>query len=473
MRRSSRSPPRRSRSPTRRGSSNAPRHSSPSRGRDGRDYKTAYLALKASNDIQQKKRARKAEKGASTQAMGRGIRMVAALFGEVATIIQEAEAYQLAPLDDVDFDESTKDLSEEQKSYLQENTRERNLAAYAQIKRIVPNIQQKLLMYENEDCVDELVEFYASLQKGANDSRSDDFSRVSAALGNWINQERDRPDLAVFDHTPPIIDQDGKTIKQYAPLLSDDRETRGVQNDYCLGLLAPIEHDVADEEIRIALRGNSTTIKLNESFYARLFYSGFQGDPEDVDNGFLKSRYLVKGYKSIFTGPASAKEHAENPPEKRPRTSGKAIRKPPCEILHMKGQVTGRSIGYVCVIEHQGLTTARQWTPEYYGISYPQMYNFIVDYFEAPLPGTPERAHADALLKWWNQQIFPNHASSASTNSTAVNSMAKLRAQRLARAEAEAAAVAAEAEAEAAAAAQAEAAAAAAAGDGVAAGDEA
>ncbi|KAJ7744281.1 hypothetical protein DFH07DRAFT_963819 [Mycena maculata] len=366
--------------------------------------------------------------------MGRGIRMVAALFGEVATIIQEAEAYQLAPLDDVEFDESMEDLSEEQKSYLNEKREgERNLAAYAQIKRIVPNIQQKLLMYEKDDRVDELVGFYASLQKGANDSRSDDFSRVSAALGNWINQERDRPDLAVFDHTPPITDQDGKTIKQYAPLLSDDHETRGVQNDYCLGLLAPIEHDVADEKIRIALRGNSTTIKLNESFYACLFYSDFQGDPDDVDTGFLKSRYLVKGYKSIFTG--------------------KAIRKPPCEILHMKGQVTGRSIGYVCVIEHQGLTTARQWTPEYYGISYPQMYNFIVDYFETPLPGTPERAHADALLKWWNQQIFPNHVSSASTNSTAVNSMAKLRAQRLARAEAQVA------EAEVAAAARAEAAA--------------
>ncbi|KAJ7907996.1 hypothetical protein B0H13DRAFT_2331857 [Mycena leptocephala] len=62
------------------------------------------------------------------------------------------------------------------------------------------------------------------------------------------------------------------------------------------------------------------------------------------------------------------------------------------------------------------------------------MYNFIVDYFEAPREGTPRREQADKLLAWWNQQIFPTHASSASTHRTAVNSMAKLRAQHQGRA---------------------------------------
>jgi hypothetical protein len=76
------------------------------------------------------------------------------------------------------------------------------------------------------------------------------------------------------------------------------------------------------------------------------------------------------------------------------------------------------------------------------------MYNFIIDYFEAPREGTPQRELVDGLLAWWNQcvsrssfrclylttvivcrQIFPSHASSASTSRAAVNSMAKLRAQ--------------------------------------------
>jgi hypothetical protein len=80
------------------------------------------------------------------------------------------------------------------------------------------------------------------------------------------------------------------------------------------------------------------------------------------------------------------------------------------------------------------------------------MYNFIVNYFEAPREGTPHRQHVDKLLAWWNQcvvhfyllplsnswrdrQIFPTHASSASTARTSINSMAKLRAQRKRRAE--------------------------------------
>ncbi|KAJ6587911.1 hypothetical protein B0H19DRAFT_1247641 [Mycena capillaripes] len=73
--------------------------------------------------------------------------------------------------------------------------------------------------------------------------------------------------------------------------------------------------------------------------------------------------------------------------------------------------------------------------------SYPQMYNFIVDYFESPREGTPDRAHVDKLLAWWNHwrdgQIFPAHASSASTASTSVSSMSKLRTRRQRRAELE------------------------------------
>ncbi|KAJ7090535.1 hypothetical protein C8R44DRAFT_861301 [Mycena epipterygia] len=276
------------------------------------------------------------------------------------------------------------------------------------------------------------------LQKGANDSRSDDLGRVTAAIGTWINQDRDRPDLAVFDHTPSIVDEEGNRVRQYAPLLDDVRLNRGVGHDVCGGLLSPLEHDWAVEGVRIKLR--SGALALNESFYSRVFYLGFKGDPDDLDTGFLKSRYLVKAwrfssYKIVFTGPSSAKDDVENgPPEKKSKTN-KAIRKPVCEIMRMNGKVTPRSIAYIAITLHFALTNAQSWTPNYYGFSYPQMYNFIVDYFEAPGAGTPHRAHVDALLAWWNQQIFPTHASSASTNPTAASSMAKLRAQRRARVE--------------------------------------
>ncbi|KAJ7292047.1 hypothetical protein C8J57DRAFT_222648 [Mycena rebaudengoi] len=81
------------------------------------------------------------------------------------------------------------------------------------------------------------------------------------------------------------------------------------------------------------------------------------------------------------------------------------------------------------------LSFATFWTPDYYGVSLPQLYDFIVDFFEAPAPGTDARACADDLLKWWNQQIFPTHASSAASHRTAVASRAALRQQRRARVE--------------------------------------
>ncbi|KAF8146032.1 hypothetical protein K438DRAFT_1628991, partial [Mycena galopus ATCC 62051] len=124
------------------------------------------------------------------------------------------------------------------------------------------------------------------LQKGANDSRSDDFARVTQALASWLNA-------------------DGNVLRQYAPVLFADRANRGVDHDVCGGLLACIEHDWADKNVRAALR--NSTKPLNESFYCRIFYKLFLGTPDDVNDGFLQSRYMVKAYRLVFTGPASAK----------------------------------------------------------------------------------------------------------------------------------------------------------------------
>jgi hypothetical protein len=33
------------------------------------------------------------------------------------------------------------------------------------------------------------------------------------------------------------------------------------------------------------------------------------------------------------------------------------------------------------------------------------MYNFIVDYFEAPRAGTAAKQRADKLLEWWNKYV--------------------------------------------------------------------
>ncbi|KAJ7028906.1 hypothetical protein C8F04DRAFT_1289336 [Mycena alexandri] len=427
--------------PPRRGSSRGHHHSSSSaRARDSDDdgipdddvpdFKAAYLALKASNEIAAvKKRKRGPGVSVSTQAMGRGIRMLAMLFGEISTAVTDAEAYLAdGRFDDDDFDEFTEDLTDEQLEHLAKKREcERNLFAYQQILRLVPGLNSKL----QGDAAD-LIDFYAQLQKGANDSRSENVGTITKSLGSWISADRDRPDIAIFDHTPAILTQAGESVRQYAHMLFEDRGIRGVEHDVCGGLLTCIEHDWTQEDIRDSLRDSS--LAINESFYCRIFYLGFQGDPDNVTKGFLQSRYMVKGYKVVFTGPASAKgEDSENIPPAAKRlkamTGRKGTRKPPSDIFHMGGKVTPRSIAYIAVLLHFALTNAAIWTSEYYKFSYPQMYNFIVDYFEAPREGTPQREHADKLLNWWNKQIFPNHAASASTSQTAISSMAKLRAQ--------------------------------------------
>ncbi|KAJ7241197.1 hypothetical protein B0H12DRAFT_1221564 [Mycena haematopus] len=182
--------------------------------------------------------------------------------------------------------------------------------------------------------------------------------------------------------------------------------------------------------VRTSLRNK--TKAFNESFWCRIFYLNFQGDLDNVNEGFLQSRYLVKAYKIVFTGPASAKniEDENSAPKKRKIAAPRRpVRKPPCEIFNMNGTVTPRSLAYICVLLHASLTNVDRWSTEVYGFSYPQMYNFIVDYFEGPREGTPQREHADQLIAWWNKQIFPAHASSVSTSRAVVNSTAKLRAQ--------------------------------------------
>ncbi|KAJ7270461.1 hypothetical protein C8J57DRAFT_1468495 [Mycena rebaudengoi] len=108
------------------------------------------------------------------------------------------------------------------------------------------------------------------------------------------------------------------------------------------------------------------------------------------------------------------------------------MRKVVAELLGLNGKVTARSIAYVAVLVCVATADATFWTHDYYGVSLPQLYDFIVDFFEAPGPGTDARARADDLLKWWNQQIFPTHASSAASHRTAVASRAALRQQRAA-----------------------------------------
>ncbi|KAF7362263.1 hypothetical protein MVEN_00572700 [Mycena venus] len=441
-RRQSRSRRHDSRSPGRRGSHDSPpRHGRsrdslrrghsptrspdrrPSRSEDDFDYEAAYKILHAENERKKRKGGR-GSVSTSAQAQGRGIRKTCALFGEIYHIILDAQAYERAPMpDDHGIDEFSSETTDEQHAWLaKKRGHERNYQAYIEIDRLIPGLAGKIAKMT----LDERADHFTLIQKGANDARSDDFRRVSAGLATMINHDRDKPELLVFDHGPIIAVTDEKTgetrsVKQRAPLLSRNRNTRGVGNDVTGALLTPTAMDWNNAETRAKVRGAKADI--GASFFMRVFYRGFHGDPKNVQEGFTQSAYMVKSYKSVFTAPSSAEQDDDEntPPMKKAKTgpNGKCV----AVRLGMNGKVTGRSIAYIAVLLWLSLTTATIWIDEYYNVSLPQMYDFFVDYFEGPAEGTQARERIDELLAWWNMQIFPAHASSAATNKTAAASV--------------------------------------------------
>ncbi|KAJ7265816.1 hypothetical protein C8J57DRAFT_1718354 [Mycena rebaudengoi] len=430
------------------------------------DYRALYEARIAHDKLQKQKKRKRDDKLVSTQSMGRGIRKVAVMFGEISAVITDAEEYALNPYpedepEDKQEDEDNEDeepreppeLTEEQEQYLFD--KRRNLESFNQMKRIIPNLTKRLQDSDAED----LIHFYGAIQKGANGACSDDVRRVSICMGNWLNEDRDLPALESFHlgidagssinkprlYQPETCFQMSTTLHRFK-MTKDTQSVRGrlyssleiaaievssmiLQAAYCLRL------STAGIEIREELRSLSpdpNAAVLNSSFYCRLFYADFDGAPDAIETGFLQSRYLVKLYKAVFTAPSSAEQDENTHPAKKAKTSQKPTRRSVADILNMNGKVTGRSLAYVAVLEHFSLTNATSWVDQYYGISYPQMYNFIVDFFETPYASTAAKQRADKLLEWWNKQIFPGHAASAGTQRTAVSSSAKLRAQRAA-----------------------------------------
>ncbi|KAJ7185364.1 hypothetical protein C8R46DRAFT_1342648 [Mycena filopes] len=384
----------------------------------------------------------------SVQNLGRGVRKLAALFGEVCSIVVQAQAYEKNPMpDDHGIDPYSNDTTPEQHAYLAKKRKqvdqslsverpadtsrshERNYSAYVIIDALIPGLAEKIASLEPT----EKAGYFTLIQKGANDGRSDDFKRISSLIGGWINADMDKPELAVLDHTPSkmvLNEKTGETeeVRGRAPALTSRRDTRGVEHDVVGGLLTSTATDWNDASQRAAARTGGLA-HLNGDYYFRIFYHGYQGDPRNPETGFMKSRYLVQSYKAVFTSPSSAEVDKENAPAvKKRKTSGRCV----ATILNMNGKVTSRSLAYIGVLVWLSLTTTFDWQEEYYGVSLPQMYDFLVDFFEEPEEGTQARERMDQLLAWWNEQIFPTHASAAATNKMAVSSRSALLAQRAA-----------------------------------------
>ncbi|KAF7298602.1 Alpha beta-hydrolase [Mycena indigotica] len=413
------------------------------------DWKAKYMALEAHSRLTKRKRSGNETQGSITQ-QGRGIRLLVSLFLDPAQIVVAGEAYEQTQQEPLEYDEFNDELSEEQeKAVAERRPDERLFTAYRLLLELVPGLLYQLTNCNNPD---DLTSYYIQLNKGANDSRSDDIGRITRLLANLINNDRYNKEILQFDFTPPaknqdgqtIRDQHGNTVRQYAPILTQERNNRGVQHDICGGLLSSTDCDWKDDmfviisdptltysslsfSARIAARTFEPDSTYSASFLCRIFFQGFEFKPEDPYEGFLQSHYLVSCYKSVFLGPSSVKNNENVPPTAKRIKNNVGQARNVATRLKMNGRVTGRSVAYIAVLTHFCLTNAEQWTEEFGGFLYSSMYNFIVDYFEAARVGTAHRERVDKLLAWWDSQIFPHHPSTRTVSKTTSNTIARLR----------------------------------------------
>ncbi|KDQ25833.1 hypothetical protein PLEOSDRAFT_1072032 [Pleurotus ostreatus PC15] len=172
-------------------------------------------------------------------------------------------------------------------------------------------------------------------------------------------------------------------------------------------LLCPIEFNWDDASVRALLRKHDDpSYDVNSSYFIRFLYQGQEGDPEDVEKGFLYSEWIVRGLRHVFTSPSSVfqstTERENEPPAKKARK--KPTKQTVAQLMGMK-RVTPRSVAYIAVLIHFSLTDAENWCIDYNGFNYLGFYNAIVDYFETAAPDTDEYENMQDILAWYDRSF--------------------------------------------------------------------
>ncbi|KAF9496257.1 hypothetical protein BDN71DRAFT_1505953 [Pleurotus eryngii] len=137
-----------------------------------------------------------------------------------------------------------------------------------------------------------------------------------------------------------------------------------------------------------------------------------RGDPEHLEEGFLRNGLLVKVYLYIFFSRSSSAqlsisdiENDENFATRRSKAK-KATKKSVGQQLGLTS-VTPRTIAYAAVLLHLSLSPAKFWDLEFNDSSYESFYNNIIDYLEDPGDDEEAVAEVKTVIDWWNYRVFP------------------------------------------------------------------
>ncbi|KAJ3803995.1 hypothetical protein F5876DRAFT_70989 [Lentinula aff. lateritia] len=359
-------------------------------------------ALQLENASNSKKsRCQGAEKSIENQ--GRALGRIATLYTPIASLVRtffadETDAKEEE--DPVDLDE--KELEEYFVCQMEKRKTQCDIRAYHIVAGTVPGFQKAVDLAGTD--VGAILSLCKQLQTGSISAHSDDVHTLMIELANWLNF---RP---IPFHADPL-------------LLNHSRELRGFKHDLMGKLLCPIEHDWSDpvaDDVMLMLQIKE--IKTNTSFFIRAFYQDEEGNPNDVEDGFLHGTLLIQTWHQIFRASGSISDDeissshkvsntpAPVPQSNKARTSTKQSL---AELYGLK-KVTPQTIAYCCILLCFSLSNAKKWGQDR-SFNYEGLYNEIIDYFEAADPEDEEvQKHLAELLQWWNEQAFAEEDASGS-----------------------------------------------------------
>ncbi|KAG2030738.1 hypothetical protein BDR03DRAFT_877584 [Suillus americanus] len=257
--------------------------------------------------------------------------------------------------------------SEDTASTLEQNRLQRG---YIELTWTLPWLHMKLGELEHEECDDIL----KKLKKGADAARGDDTSSLKELIATWVNQ----------DFCP-------------SPLIKpNDKHLRGFISDICGMLLCPAEWDWNNDRVKAGIRDQTTDYIVSENSWPMYTYENYRINPDNLEEGFLKSKLLVLAFKAIFTSPSSAKE-----------VDGDGDGADILENTRRARQKSDQTKVKTCV--RFALSSVSSWRTMDSDFNYEAFWNNIVDFFE-DIPGPVTQRRMDKLLEWWTRKIFgANH----------------------------------------------------------------
>ncbi|KIK47177.1 hypothetical protein CY34DRAFT_9200 [Suillus luteus UH-Slu-Lm8-n1] len=332
-------------------------------------------------------------------AQGRAIRRVVSLFDNVEDLVTEND--RRCDLND-DEERATVD-------------QDRLQVGYVALINTLPWFHKEATDADN----DEYLHLMKMLRQGADSARGDDTSKLKTLVSDWLNRE----------------------FKPDQPIDPDDKHSRGFNNDLCGRLLCPAEIDWNDPVVKAGIRNRSEGYVVTEMSFPTYLYDKYTANEDDLEEGLLKSKILLQGYKAVFTSPSSAKDVEgdgdgadviHNNRSAKRSSAGVKVKKHVAQIIKLR-KVTPRSIAYIACQVRFALSSVTSWRSIDGDFDYVQFWRIIVDFFEKP-PGRDARRRVDALLEWWTRKVFGrNHRESLTSTARAnmsVNALARQRAQR-------------------------------------------